>query len=295
MSTHPYGSTGPTGEEEGGGRSAESGVLTCYRHRDRETWLRCSRCNRPICPDCMNEATVGFQCPDCVRSGNRSVREARTVFGGRVRPSTSRVAYTLIGINLAAFVAQLVVPGYGVVARFAMIPVNVASGEWWRLITSAFLHAPGSIFHILFNMWALFVLGPPLEALLGRLRFATLYILSALGGSALIYLTGPIGVPSIGASGAIFGLFGATFVVARRLNLDTRWIVGLLGINLVITFTIPNISWQAHVGGLVTGLILAAAYAYAPRASRTLIHVAASIGVFLVIVTVSLISTMTLT
>lgn len=243
----------------------------------------------------MNEATVGFQCPDCIRGANRSRREGRTVFGGRVRSSTSRVAYTLIGINVAVYIAQLAIPGFGLVARFAMVPSAVADGDWWRLITSAFLHAPGSIFHLLVNMWALFVLGPPLEALLGRLRFATLYILSALGGSALIYLVGPVAVPSLGASGAIFGLFGAIFIVARRLNLDTRWILGLLAINIAITFLVPAISWQAHIGGLVTGLLLALAYAYAPRSNRTIIHVAASTAVFLVIVAVSAVSTMTLT
>lgn len=294
MSTDSPGSADPSGEK-GKGQSGQSGVSTCYRHRDRETWLRCSRCERPICPDCMNEATVGFQCPDCVRGANRSVREGRTVFGGRVRPSTSLVAYTLIGVNVAAYFAQLATPGYGVVVRFAMEPSSVAAGEWWRLVTSAFLHAPGSIFHILFNMWALFVLGPPLEALLGRLRFATLYVLSALGGSALIYLTGLPEADSLGASGAIFGLFGATFIVARRLNLDTRWILGLLAVNLIITFTIAGISWQAHVGGLVTGLILGSAYAYAPRSSRTLIHLAASVGVGLLIVIVCAVSTITLT
>lgn len=308
MSTDSYGSAGPSGGEDGnrsgqpgptgdkdGDRSGQSSPATCYRHPGRETWLRCSRCDRPICPDCMNEATVGFQCPDCVRSGNRTMREGRTVFGGRVRRSTSRIAYALIGINVAVFIAELVVSGQSVVMRYGMLPSVVALGQWWRLITSAFLHAPGSIFHILFNMWALFVLGPPLEALLGRLRFATLYPLSALGGSALIYLVGPVNGLSIGASGAIFGLFGATFIVARRLNLDTRWILGLLAINLVITFTIPGISWQAHVGGLVTGLLLALAYAYAPRANRTLIHAAASAGMFLVIVAVCGVSTLMLT
>lgn len=287
-------STDSTGSADPAGEGGQSGASTCYRHHDRETWLRCSRCDRPICPDCMNEATVGFHCPECVRSGNRSVREARTVFGGRVRASTSRVTYTLIAVNVGVFIGQLAVQDYGLVNRFGMVPVHVALGEWWRLVTSAFLHAPMSIFHILFNMWALFVLGPSLEALLGRLRFSTLYALSALGGSALIQLAGPPGVPSIGASGAIFGLFGATFVVARRLNLDTRWIVGLLAINLVITFTIPGISWQAHVGGLVTGLILAAAYAYAPRANRNAIHLAATAGIFLVIIAICAAGTVTL-
>lgn len=241
----------------------------------------------------MHEATVGYQCPDCVRSGNRTARQARTVFGGRVHASTGVISYTLIGINVAAFVAQLVVPRDALVVRFAMQPELVASGEWWRLITSAFLHAPDFFFHILFNMLALAILGPPLEGLLGRLRFATLYLLSALGGSALTYLTGP-DIFSLGASGAIFGLFGATFVVARRLNLDTRWILGLLAVNLVITFTIPGIGWRAHIGGLVVGLVLAVAYAYAPRSARSTVHIAASVGIFLVIMAVCTLATLML-
>lgn len=288
MSTDSTGSTNPAGE------GGPSGAATCYRHRDRETWLRCSRCDRPICPDCMNEATVGFHCPECVRSGNRSVREARTVFGGRVRASTSRVTYVLIAVNVAVFIGQLATAGSALVVEYGMVPRAVAFGEWWRLVTSAFLHAPMSIFHILFNMWALFVLGPSLEALLGRLRFTALYALSALGGSALIQLAGPPDIASIGASGAIFGLFGATFVVARRLNLDTRWIVGLLAINLVITFTVPGISWQAHTGGLVTGLVLAVAYAYAPRSNRSTIHLAATAGVFLLVVAMCVAGTLML-
>lgn len=268
--------------DEGSGRS---GGATCYRHRDRETWVRCSRCDRPICPDCMREATVGFQCPDCVNSGTRTVRQNRTIFGGRVRASTSLVTWALIAINVAFYAAELATPRSDLVYRLGMWPAQVVVyGQWWRIVSSAFLHAPHSPWHILLNMWALWVLGPHLEALLGRLRFSALYLLSALGGSTLIYLIGPLGQVSIGASGAIFGLFGATFIVARRLNLDTRWIVGIVAINVVITFVIAGISWQAHIGGLVTGTLLAAAYAYAPRSRRTWIHLGASLGMLLLII-----------
>lgn len=276
-----------------GEASGQSPAPTCYRHRDRETWLRCNRCDRPICPDCMVEATVGFQCRDCVRGGNRSVREGRTVFGGKVRASTALVTWTLVAINVVAFLAEQAVPR--LVYRFGTTPAMVASGEWWRLITGAFLHAPSSFFHILFNMGALAILGPQLEMLLGRLRFFALYLLSALGGSALIYLVGPLYGPSIGASGAIFGLFGATFIIARRLNLDTRWIVGLLVANLAITFVFPGISWQAHIGGLVTGLLLATAYAYAPRSNRASVHAAAAAGILLLIMIINVVATVTIT
>jgi membrane associated rhomboid family serine protease len=158
----------------------------------------------------------------------------------------------------------------------------VADGDLYRLVTSAFLHYGAT--HLLFNLWALYVVGPPLEKALGRLRFSALYALSALGGSVLVYLLSSLGAATAGASGAIFGLFGATFVIGRRLNLDTRWVVGLIALNLAFTFVIPlissqNISWQGHVGGLVTGSVVAAAYAYAPRHRRTMIQVAATVAI----------------
>lgn len=126
--------------------------------------------------------------------------------------------------------------------------------------------------HILFNMWALWVIGPALERWLGRTRFIVLYALGGLGGSVLVYLLTPINVPTLGASGAIFALFGATFMLARRLNFDVRWIIGLIVINLVITFIVPSISWQGHIGGLLTGAALGAVFAYAPRSNRVVIQ-----------------------
>jgi membrane associated rhomboid family serine protease len=130
-------------------------------------------------------------------------------------------------------------------------------------------------------MWALYVVGPPLEAWLGRLRFSALYFMSALGGSVLVYLLSSLGAATAGASGAVFGLFGASFVVGRRLNLDVRWVIALIAINLVLTFLIPNISWQGHIGGLVTGAVIAAAYAYAPRKSRNLVQAGATVAVLM--------------
>ena len=152
----------------------------------------------------------------------------------------------------------------------------MATGDYYRLLTSGFIHY--GIVHILFNMYALYILGPPLERHLGRLRFAALYFLSLLGGSVMVYLFSPLGAATGGASGAVFGLFGATFVAARRLNLDVGWLVGLIAVNLVITFTVPDISWQGHIGGLITGALVAAALVYAPRANRTLIQAGACLG-----------------
>jgi len=170
-----------------------------------------------------------------------------------------------------------------VIAHGGMIGRAVASGDWYRLISSAFLHEPLNtgfgFLHIGFNMWALYVVGPPLERMLGPVRFLGVYFVSALGGSVLYYLLVPLNAPAaIGASGAIFGLFGAWFVLSRRLRINASMVVGLIVINLVISFIVPGIAWQDHIGGLICGAALTAAYVYAPRANRTLIQLVATIG-----------------
>jgi membrane associated rhomboid family serine protease len=258
--------------------SAPQAVPTCYRHPDRATYVRCTRCNRPICPECMRDAAVGHQCAECVRDGAKTVRQARTVAGAPQKRNTPVVTYTLIAINVAMFVLDTA--SRTMQSELVLSSPAVADGDLYRLLTSAFMHY--GITHLLFNMYALFVVGPPLEVWLGRLRFSALYLLSALGGSVLVYLLSPLNAATAGASGAVFGLFGASFVVGKRLNLDVRWVVGLIAINLAFTFVIPllggqNISWEGHVGGLVTGAVVAAAYAYAPRERRTLIHISATI------------------
>jgi membrane associated rhomboid family serine protease len=166
----------------------------------------------------------------------------------------------------------------------------VAAGEWYRLITSAFL-APATglsglgFIDILFNMWALVFVGPTLEGLLGRARFLAVYLVSAVGGGVMYYFLAPPNYPAVGASGAIFGLFGAWFVMSRRLRLDTRGIVMLIAINLALSFFFHNIiAWQDHIGGLVTGALLTAAYAYAPRKNRALLQVLATVAVVALIV-----------
>ena len=189
------------------------------------------------------------------------------------------VSYGLIAVNVVVFLLAKFAPPEQVY-RLALWPVLVATGDWYQLVTSAFLHF--AILHLLFNMYALYVIGPPLEEHLWRWRFAVLYGLSALGGSVMVYLFSQPNVPTVGASGAIYGLFGATFVAARRLRLDIRWLVGLIAINLVLTFAVPGISWQGHIGGLITGALIAAVFVYAPRPRRTLIQAAASIGVLAV-------------
>ncbi|VBA31926.1 Rhomboid protease GluP [Mycobacterium attenuatum] len=193
------------------------------------------------------------------------------------------LTYALIAINVMAFILQM--SSGKLEKQLALWSPAVADGQLYRLVTSAFLHYGAA--HLLLNMWALYIVGPPLEIWLGRLRFGALYALSGLGGSVLVYLLAPLNVATAGASGAIFGLFGATFVVSKRLALDVRWVGAVIAINLVFTFVVPAvssqlISWQGHVGGLVTGGLVGAAYVYPPRERRNVIQVAATVMVLVV-------------
>lgn len=260
----------PPGASSGPGPEPET-PRTCYRHNGRETGVGCTRCERPICPDCMVEASVGFQCPECVAEGNRRVRSARTTFGGKV-VQKPYVTWSILVMMAVGYVVQLGTSepiGQAVasplVSMFSMWGVGVAQGEWYRLITAAFLH--GGVLHLLFNGYAMFLLGQQLERWLGHGRFLALWVMGALAGSVLSLLVVPT-QPSVGASGAIFALFGAVFVIGQRLKLDMRMILILLVLNLGITFLVPNISWTAHIGGLVAGLVIGAVFAYLPGPSK---------------------------
>jgi len=211
------------------------------------------------------------------------VRRATGRFGGGVTTQAT-VTWTLVALNVGAYIAEVInqtVVSDGLMIGKVGTQYGVANGQWYRLITSAFLHQqPGvgfGILHIAFNMWALLLVGPALERTLGRMRFLAVYLVSALGGSVLYYFLALPVAPAVGASGAIFGLFGAYFVMARRLRVNSGQIVFLIVANLAIGFAIPNIGWQAHVGGLIAGAALTAAYAYAPRANRALIQVGATV------------------
>ncbi|AVH59293.1 MULTISPECIES: rhomboid family intramembrane serine protease [Streptomyces] len=287
----------------------ESAVTTCYRHPKVESHVRCTRCDRYICPNCMREAAVGHQCPDCVKEGARSIRQARTAFGGKITTAPV-VTYVLIGLNVLAYLGELVRPA--IVDRFEMLgaglagpdgghylwqdvypsgfhPEGVVDGEWYRMLTGAFLHLPPTegtfgILHIVMNMVSLWNIGRAVEAQLGRARYLTLYLLSALGGSVLVLLIAP-DTPTVGASGAIFGLGAAYYVMARRLGADmrnvNRFLAGLL-LWLVISAAVT--SWQGHLGGLLAGGVVTVAYAYAPRdRRRTLVQGAVCAGLFVLL------------
>src|SRR3984957_13362002 len=236
------------------------GQARCYRHPMRETGVRCIRCDRPICPDCMRPASVGFQCPDDVRLASQTVRAPRTIAGARVQTRQPFATWTFIAINVAVYLYTGLTSVDGINApsasslfrKLVLVPRQVAlENQYDRLIGSAFLHE--NLLHIASNMIALYFIGPHLERLLGPWRFVTVYMLSALGGGVAVYAFDSKYVAVVGASGAIYGLFAACLLFVRELGLDPRWLIATIVLNFVLTVTIPDISKLGHLGGFVVG------------------------------------------
>lgn len=303
-------------------------VPVCYRHPSRETYVRCARCDRPICPDCMRTASVGHQCPECVAEGRRTQRPARTAFGGSAAGREGYVTKVLIGLNILVTLLGVAMGGLsslfegglfsnagpiqgigGVIAHAVTVTEQgrvisgdfpslgdvypgVVGGGYYRLITAMFIHY--GLLHLGLNMWALWVLGRNLEAVLGPLRFLGLYLLAGLGGNVASYLISPDSLAA-GASTAIFGLFAAFFIILRKLGRDTSAIIGILVVNLVLTFSVSGISIAGHLGGMIVGAIVGAVLAYAPRAHRTLVQAGGSAAVFVVLLALTLLQTAALT
>lgn len=272
---------------------APAQVPVCPRHPDRESYVRCQRCGRPTCPECQRPAPVGIQCVDCVRDQARQARPTVTVFGGRAA-TPGVVTKSIVGICVVLYLAQLARPT--LTNELAFGPV-VGWSEPWRGLTAAFLHSPSTPLHIAFNMFALWQVGPYLEALLGRVRFVILYLVSALGGSVGVVLLAAAPTPGtnpslatelfpawftpvVGASGAVFGLFAALLVLNRHLGRSVAGIGVVIVLNGVIGFAYPGIAWQAHLGGLVTGLACAALVTALPGGRRRFV-VPAMFGVLL--------------
>ncbi|MGH3091266.1 MAG: rhomboid family intramembrane serine protease [Gaiellaceae bacterium] len=237
----------------------------CYRHPSRETGVRCSNCERPICTDCMVYAAVGIKCPECAGRATGAKGAAQRVQRGAASGTGDVVTKTLIGMNVAVYLLQ-VVQADGLRAASGQIFVDfslygpaVADGEWWRLLTAAFLHA--NPIHILFNMLMLWWFGRALEGLLGRGRFLGLYLVSALAGSAGALLLSPE-AHTLGASGAVFGILGAGLVLERRnIPVFGGAALGIVLLNVIFTFAISNVSIGGHFGGLFGGALAVLALA----------------------------------
>lgn len=250
----------------------------CVRHPDRPTGLRCTRCDRPACPECLREASVGYQCVDCVAEGRPAAR--RTV---RPAARTSRVPVvttSLIAVNVVVFLLTVVQAGSlnqnsssELFRDWSLVPAAVAGGEWWRVVTAGFLHF-GPL-HLLFNMLALWVIGRDMEVFLGRARLLGIYLVALLGGSAAALLFYGPTAQVAGASGAVFGLMGGLAVVLRRMNIPATQVIVVIGINIVLSITLPGVSLIGHVGGLVVGAVATAAVVYAPARDRNALQAGA--------------------
>ncbi|MEV7397992.1 rhomboid family intramembrane serine protease [Aeromicrobium sp. NPDC092404] len=243
----------------------------CYRHPDREAYISCQRCERLICPECMNDASVGFQCPSCVTEGAKSVRAPRTLAGGAVSGRDGIVSMVLIGINVVAFLLQVATGNRtgDIFQNGAMQGYVVADGDYWRLLTSAFLHA--DVLHLAFNMYALYLFGPYIERALGTWRFIAAYVTMAVFASVFVFVLTEPTTATIGASGAVFGLFGMALILLLKAKQDVTTLLVLLAINAVLSLR-ANISWQGHLGGFVVGCLLGLAFAYAPRDRKQLVQ-----------------------
>ncbi len=272
-------------------------ATTCYRHPDRATRLSCSSCGRPICVACSHDASVGQKCPECAAPSQRGrVINARAAIG---KPTfqTSPVSFTIIAVTAAIFVAGYVSPDMGrwLFTSFAEFNDKVAAGEWYRIFSAALLH--GGIWHIGFNMYALYLFGPRLEQQVGGPAFAGLYVASAGAGGLAAYAFGPPSQVAIGASGAIFGLFGAWIFVAWKMRSTPggrsmfNQLIVLLAINMALPFIVPGIAWTAHVGGLLAGILIAwlwSAVAVGKPNARTIrVVIAAAVTVAAIVATIA--------
>lgn len=249
----------------------------CYRHAGVHSFTLCQRCGRTICPDCQTTSAVGVLCPECVKqtqpgAGQRSSLKMSRA-GRRIAALDTPVTYGIMAACVLVFIAQSLSHYFGAdqVTRALWYAPLYSLPNWlglsevgfepWRMVTVMFTHSTGFIFHILFNMMALWLFGRNLEQLIGRAQFLVLYLFAGIGGSLGVMLwvyvdPATLTTPTVGASGAIFGVLGATLVALKAANTNVTSLMVLIGINLAIGF-LPGaaISWQAHVGGMLVGAL----------------------------------------
>jgi membrane associated rhomboid family serine protease len=259
---------------------AAPGFAACYRHPDRQTGIACQRCSRPICGECMNPASVGFQCPRCVGAGRAGVREPRTRFGARMTPGGGVATKGVMVALAVVYVTNLVLRG-GVLSWLIMWNPPVAAGELWRLLTSGLVS--GGLLGLAMNLLVLWLAGRAIESEVGPARFLAIYLAATLGGSTLFYLLGPANGATLGAASAVVGLLAANAIGKRRSGEDVRGDVGLFVIlvlySLVVGFA--SFGWLTMIGGILVGALAGAVLAYAPRGNRTPAQVVGLLAVVL--------------
>lgn len=267
----------------------------CYRHPDRQSYILCQRCGRTICPECQTQAPVGVICPECMREQRATTPRTKPAALTRMRSAADRgapvVTYALIGITALVYVLQWV-PGLGVTNAWFFSPVFMTEVlfEPWRALTSVFLHSTSLLFHILLNMYTLWIFGRLLEPMLGRVRFLALYLISGLAGSVGVVAFAAPNAQVLGASGAIFGLMGAFVVIQRRLGGNMTQLYILLAINLAIGF-IPgaNISWQAHLGGLIGGALVGLVFLETRKPSQRGLQIGLLVGLTVALIAIGIV------
>ena len=259
---------------------AAPGFAACYRHPDRQTGIACQRCGRPICGECMNPASVGFQCPRCVGAGRAGVREPRTRFGARMSPGGATATKGVMVALAVVYVTNLVLRG-GVLSWLIMWNPPVAAGELWRLLTGGLVS--GGLLGLAMNLLVLWLAGRAIESEVGPARFLAIYLAATLGGSTLFYVLGPANGATLGAASAVVGLLAANAIGKRKSGEDVRGDVGLFVIlvlySLVVGFA--SFSWLTMIGGILVGALAGAVLAYAPRANRTAAQVVGLLAVVL--------------
>lgn len=271
----------------------DSAANYCYRHPSRQSFVLCQRCGRTICPDCQTVGAVGVTCPECMREQRATAPRTKSALLTRLTGQGAPVVtYSIIGITLVVFVLQILPVIGGQVTQslwYAGVYSHPGSFEPWRMITAMFVHSTGFIFHVLLNMYTLWIFGQLLEQMLGRWRFLALYLIGGFAGSVGVLLLSDPLTPVVGASGAIFGLMGAFLVIQRRLGGDAKQLLVLVGINLVIGF-IPgmNIAWQAHLGGLIGGAIVGLIFVETRKRNQQTLQIVLLVAFSLVLVLLSL-------
>lgn len=261
---------------------AAGSANVCYRHPDRQSWVLCQRCGRTICPECQTQAAVGVHCPECIAEARASqpARPSRVVRAMRRGGSAPVVTRALMLLTALVFVLQQLVPGLTQQLTFYPLFTPVAP---WSLLTAVVAHA--GFIHLGVNMLSLFLFGPTLEQMLGRVRFLALYALAGLGGSVAVMLLEPRG-GVLGASGAIFGLFGAFFVIMRGLGGNTTQLLVVIALNLGLGFFVANVSWQAHLGGLLVGTLVAFVFMRTRRVQQRTAQVLLVCGIAVLLVAI---------
>jgi membrane associated rhomboid family serine protease len=254
------------------------GFAPCYRHPERMTGISCQRCNRPICGECMNPASVGFQCPSCVTSGRASVRAPRTAFGAVLKPGGGTATKVVMGALGVEWVLNLV--SGGLLNQLLMMSTEaIYAGQFWRLFTASL--TSGSILGVLINVLVLWVAGRAIESELGAWRFVALYLAAGLGGTTLLFVFGPYGSAGFGAAAAVIGLLAANAIFKQKMHEDVRADIGLFILLILYSVLVGfrSFGWLMLIGGILVGALVGVALAYAPRRNRSTVQVVGLLGV----------------